>query len=76
MSGHPRSTSIAGHSGISPLVSGPHRCLGSHLARVELAVALEEWHKRIPNYRIAEGEPIVEHHSGVYGLNNLPLTWA
>jgi cytochrome P450 len=56
--------------------SGPHRCLGSHLARVELAVALEEWHKRIPNYRIAEGESIVEHHSGVYGLNSLPLTWA
>ena len=32
---------------------GPHRCAGSHLARVELAVALEEWHRRIPDYRLA-----------------------
>ncbi len=54
---------------------GPHRCLGSHLARVELSVALEEWHRRIPEYRLGVGE-IVEHHSGVYGLNNLPLTWS
>jgi len=35
--------------------SGYHRCLGSHLARMELAVALEVWHRMIPNYRIADG---------------------
>ena len=31
---------------------GVHRCLGSHLARVELRVALREWHRRIPDYRV------------------------
>ncbi|MDG4668085.1 cytochrome P450 [Mycobacterium sp. 236(2023)] len=56
--------------------AGPHRCLGSHLARIELAVALEEWHRRIPEYQIFDEDSIVEHHSGVYGLNSLPLTWA
>lgn len=34
---------------------GVHRCVGSHLARLELRVALQEWHRRIPDYRIPEG---------------------
>jgi cytochrome P450 len=32
---------------------GPHRCLGAHLARMEMRVAIEEWHRRIPDYQIA-----------------------
>ncbi|WP_067662273.1 cytochrome P450 [Nocardia miyunensis] len=34
---------------------GPHRCLGSHLARLELQVTLEEFLRRIPNFHITEG---------------------
>lgn len=34
---------------------GVHRCLGSHLARIELRVSLREWHRRIPDYHIPEG---------------------
>lgn len=37
---------------------GAHRCLGSHLARHELAVGLQEWHAAIPDYRVAEREKI------------------
>lgn len=33
---------------------GPHRCLGSHLARLELRVSLREWHRRIPDYHLPE----------------------
>ena len=55
--------------------AGPHRCLGSHLARVELVVAIEEWHKRIPDYRIEAGAKITQHVAGVAGLDTLPLVW-
>jgi cytochrome P450 len=55
--------------------AGPHRCLGAHLARQELNIALEEWHKRIPNYRLAPGVEIKEHGAGQIGLNNLSLVW-
>jgi cytochrome P450 len=33
--------------------SGFHRCLGSHLARMELRIALEEFHRALPDYRLA-----------------------
>ena len=53
---------------------GPHRCLGSHLARMELQVALEEWHRRIPDYRIKAGEtPTVS--PGIREFLYLPLEW-
>jgi cytochrome P450 len=52
---------------------GPHRCLGSHLARQEMAILLEEWHKRIPDYEVA-AEP-VEHGGQMFGLNSLKLRW-
>jgi cytochrome P450 len=38
---------------------GIHRCLGSHLARMELRVALREWHKRIPDYQVEPGHTLV-----------------
>jgi cytochrome P450 len=35
--------------------TGVHRCLGSHLARMEMRVAIEEWLKAIPNYERISG---------------------
>jgi cytochrome P450 len=37
--------------------SGYHRCLGSHLARLEMRCVLEEFHRRIPNYHLVDGDP-------------------
>ncbi|GIH22162.1 cytochrome P450 [Acrocarpospora phusangensis] len=54
---------------------GVHRCLGAHLARAEMGIALEEWHKRIPNYRVPEGSVPLEHADLVLGLDTLPLVW-
>jgi cytochrome P450 len=54
--------------------AGPHRCLGSHLARMELRVALEEWHRRIPDYAIKPGHtPLVS--PGIREVTYLPLVW-
>ena len=53
--------------------AGPHRCLGSHLARQEMAVLLEEWHRRIPDYDLVETP--TEHGGGVWGLDALKLRW-
>lgn len=53
---------------------GPHRCLGSHLARQELTVLLQEWHRRIPECQVA-GHP-TEHGGQVWGLDSLQLSWA
>ena len=53
---------------------GPHRCLGSHLARSELMVALQEWHRRIPDYRISDPSKI-RFHGGIIAMSTLPLEW-
>jgi cytochrome P450 len=54
---------------------GPHRCLGSHLARMEMIVGLEEWHRRIPDYQL--GCPVEEviERGGQLSLRSLPLVW-
>jgi cytochrome P450 len=53
---------------------GHHLCLGAHLARLELRVALEEFHRRIPEYRIADGAEI--HFSpGIRQADRLELVW-
>lgn len=54
--------------------AGPHRCLGMHLARHEIAIALEEWHRRIPDYRLASDQPLIERGSQLT-LTTLPIRW-
>jgi cytochrome P450 len=54
--------------------AGAHRCLGSHLARMELRVALEEWHKRIPDYEIKPGETPL-YSPGIREVQYLPIVW-
>jgi cytochrome P450 len=55
---------------------GPHRCLGLHLARMEMRVAVEEWHRRIPEYELAPGvTPRVRWPAGLVGIDSLPLVW-
>jgi cytochrome P450 len=53
---------------------GPHRCLGSHLARMELTVIVDEWLKRIPEFELVPGYvPEIKFPSKTFALKNLPL---
>ena len=51
---------------------GIHRCLGSHLARLELRVALREWHRRIPDYCIKPGVDL-NYTAGIRTLETFPM---
>jgi cytochrome P450 len=53
---------------------GPHRCLGSHLARMELRVALREFHRRIPDYEIKRGTELT-YTAALRSVESLPLTF-
>jgi alkylation response protein AidB-like acyl-CoA dehydrogenase len=56
--------------------NGPHRCLGMHLARRELQLAVEEWLRVIPDFRIATDEELSERGGGaMMTLTRLPLVW-
>ena len=55
--------------------NGVHRCVGEHLARLELRVFLEEWTKRIPEFRTDPARPPVTYSGVVIGVSQLGLVW-
>tara|TARA_R110001599_G_scaffold26856_2_gene94610 strand:+ start:48677 stop:49924 length:1248 start_codon:yes stop_codon:yes gene_type:complete len=54
---------------------GVHSCMGAHLARLEIKIALQEWLKRIPEFKLKPGTEIVYRPGGVIGPHHLPLVW-
>jgi cytochrome P450 len=52
---------------------GIHRCVGSNLARMEMTVAIEEWLKRIPDFRLAPAGKVTWSEGTVRGPRQLPF---
>ncbi len=52
---------------------GIHRCVGSNLARMEMTVAIEEWLKRIPDFRLDPAGRVTWSEGTVRGPRQLPL---
>jgi cytochrome P450 len=55
--------------------AGFHRCLGSHLARAELRAAVDQFHRRIPDYWITEGDEVGYQFAGVRQARHLPVSF-
>jgi cytochrome P450 len=56
--------------------SGPHRCLGMHLARREMAIAVQEWLALIPDFELDTDVQLMERGGGsMMALDRLPLRW-
>jgi cytochrome P450 len=54
---------------------GVHSCMGAHLARLELKIALQEWLKRVPQFSLKPGAEIEYRPGGVVGPEYVPLVW-
>lgn len=59
----------------STLGSGPHMCPGQELARKEVAITLEEWLKRIPEFALGEGSDLSPVPGIVGALRRVELVW-
>ena len=38
-------------------------------------MVLDEWHRLIPDYQLADESAVMEHTGGVFGIDSLPLQW-
>jgi cytochrome P450 len=55
---------------------GPHRCLGEHLARLELRVIVEEVLRRMPDYQLQPGVEIQRVAGNTRGVVSLPVVFS
>jgi cytochrome P450 len=56
--------------------AGVHRCVGSHLARRELRVAIEQWLRRVPDFHVPAGAQIKYSPYAHFTIEQLPLEWS
>ncbi len=60
---------------ILAFAGGAHSCMGAHLARLEVKVALQEWLRRIPEFSLKPGTQVEYRPGGVVGPEHVPLQW-
>lgn len=74
----PNPTVVDFHRPRKPILAfagGVHSCMGAHLARLEIKVALQEWLRRIPEFSLKPGTRIEYRPGGVVGPEYVPLVW-
>ena len=55
--------------------AGVHRCLGAHLARVELQVLYQQILKRLPEFRLDPDRHATYHSGNIIAMDSLPIRW-
>lgn len=55
--------------------AGPHRCLGAHLARVELQVMYQQVLSRLPKFRLDPDKSATFHSGNIIAIDSLPIRW-
>lgn len=55
--------------------AGVHRCLGAHLARVELQVLYQQMLKRLPRFRLDPDHAATFHSGNIIAFDSLPIRW-
>lgn len=55
--------------------SGIHRCAGSHLARIEIRILLEEWTRRFATFRPDPHQPVIMDGGTVWTPDQVPVVW-
>lgn len=74
----PNPTEVDFHRPRKPILAfagGVHSCMGAHLARMEVKICLQEFLRRIPDFRVKEGAEIEYWPGGVVGPKSVPLVW-
>jgi cytochrome P450 len=55
--------------------AGPHRCLGAHLARIELQVLYTQVLEKLPMFRLDPDKPVKFHAGNIIAIDSLPIRW-
>ncbi len=59
----------------STMGSGPHRCVGAGLARMEIIAVVREWLQQIPTFSVARGQDVKMKGGNVGACVSIPLEW-
>jgi len=72
---NPHQVDVDRHPRHMAFASGPHTCLGLHLAKRELRTVVEAFLARCRNIRMPQGERYEYHTGGTWGVDRLVLEW-
>jgi cytochrome P450 len=71
----PHEADLERKSQMLSFATGPHLCLGMHLARREIRIAIETFLERFDNIHIPPGESYEYHAGPTFNVDRLPLSW-